>query len=789
MFEGFSELDREHQFIRLVQPRSDWFEPESIELGLARILSEFTRLGIILPDSELLLAICREHELCQHVRIRGEKRGISKLKGEYPQHAGIVELGRQTFSQSGRYQLAALVLFCIDEWTQKVKAGNQDGSDHALLERRIEHIWRQIRRISDEGIKRIPPVIRDVKGFYDSLDDVIEDLDPREQEALAQDFGYLREIRRFFNFYLGGGRVYTRSSRESEKQLTIESTSVRITPMGRDRDSDIEAECLDDELIISRRSLTQARDSEHYLNGNALDEIEDGPRILKMAGSISLGRGGSPQQVAIRLAHRKVHLRRSSQLLPGRWNTLGDTELKDLLTAVLTQTAGLNQTSSMVVLLMLLTGREFDTVFGANVVKQMDQLPKERADAESLYLVADNPAIAVQVQAPQFRRRAREGWKKVLQAHQGYLHLPVLDVFWEVLRPLTSQRASNAKKRSVKLFAGQDAAEIDEQIRALLNSINRGRKGRLTVHRIAYQLTEELHYHSGDLIEALLITGRQPPYGTSAALYYHHCNRQKLIDHYVTVTERWQKLLSPRSVTNPQRQKELIDGSVGSNLVPETRIIAGMFRALRQQIEYDRSLLGTGEGLRFLHNSLTDYVLMMLFWLTGYRAVQDPVASVSEYNPRRRMLVIADKTGEGYGHSRMVPVCQILAEQIAAYQLHTRWLQDRLRLANRHNLDTMFFFLDEDFNALPVRPASMEAFLRWAYVLPLNLNRHWLRGELRRHNVPGPYVDRFMGHWSMGQEPWGRFSAVDPVDFHDVLDGALGLLAGELDLQIVGGVA
>ncbi|WP_213478760.1 hypothetical protein [Marinobacter lipolyticus] len=270
---------------------------------------------------------------------------------------------------------------------------------------------------------------------------------------------------------------------------------------------------------------------------------------------------------------------------------------------------------------------------------------------------------------------------------------------------------------------------------------------------------------------------------------HHHCDRQRLVDHYLHVTRRWMRLTGPGALCLPPRQGELIDGAVGSDLVLTTPVLIKLFAALRGQVKNDRMLLGTSDGLRHFHNSLTNYVLMMAYWLTGYRAVRDPLGAITEYNRERRLLLIADKTGDGYGHARVVPVCSLLAEQLDLYEKHIQWIRNRLSLANRGCRGVPMFFLDNEFNEVQVRPASMEAMLEWAYVLPLNLNRHWLRGELRRLEVPGPQVDRYMGHWSIGQEPWGRYSGVDPLDFSQALEPALEQLAAMLKLEIVRGVA
>lgn len=789
----FVELTLESQLADLVRPRPDWFEMNAIEAGLAKIIPEFATLGIDLPHKDALLTICAQGRIDRAVNVDKEaSQGVRGLKGLFPQHAAIIELGRRDQVPVALLRLSALIIVCVSDWSQKLESSARDAQDVVVFERRVEGVWRQIRLISESGLNRLPSVVGDVGEFYSRLEGALEDIDPREAEALGQDYSYLTEIARFFNFYLGGGRIYQRSRKHGDQPRKIRPVPLPQNVLDTDPDSDLDAGSFPETAVISRRRPEEVRATEHYLAGNSPDEVEDGPRLIKSARPLSTGLGGNPVQAAIRVANRKIHQRRAAQLLPGRWQTLNEAEVHSLISAILNPEVTLGASSKAVLLLSLLTGRDLDAVFETSLVRDASQVPKANSiqDITAIYVVAESREWVVKALQPESRRTRKKAWKSVLADHEQLLYLPIPELFWAVLEPLVADRKQQARKRSVKLFYSVRQEHVNVEIKLFLSSINRGNRGRTTLARIAYHLTEELHAESGDLIEACLITGRQPRYGASAAIYYHHCHRQKLLDQYSSVTRRWQSWVLADSASAPERQRAMLDGTVGSDLVIDTPVVADLFQALREQIDYDRDLLGTLEGLRVFHNSLTNYVVLMLFWMTGYRAVQDPLSEAQEFNQRRRWLVIADKTGDGYGHSRMVPVCQVLADQLAAYQSHADWLRNRLSLIidNRQH-GTFLFYLDKRLDEVQLRPVSMESLLEWAYVLPLNLNRHWLRGELRRLDVSGPYVDRFMGHWSMGQEPWGRFSAVDPVDFHGVLDSALGQLAEKIGLQVVEGIA
>lgn len=785
MLEG---LTFREKFVRLVRPRPDWVEIGLVKRGLARVLRKFDDLGLECDDLEDLIFLLEVNELERIVRPQSEGKGVKGLKTEFPQHAALIELGRRDDVSPKLVDLAALIIMAVEFWDKRISKNGRQDDDAAVFTRRLESVWRQVRLISDEGVRHLPAVIKDVERFYNDLDDRLGAMDPREQETLGQDFDYLDEIRRFFNFYLGGGRIYKRSKTEPDTDIQTDAREEKLGISAVDPDSELAPESDVDTLKTCRRDEHEVQKSDHYRSGNAPDELEDGPRTLLTGKPIVVDHGGSPMQAAIRLTYRKVHLKRAAQLLPYRWSVLSDADIHRLLTALLSENTKISQTGRAALLISFITGRDIQAVVEACVVRSIEQLPKAIASPLDLYFIWESKEWATQVLKPDSRRKVRSEWRSVLNEHESIIRLPILTPFWEVVAPIAQSRAKHSKQKSVKLFPGISFENIADDIRSLVSTLNAPCKGRLTVARIAHQLTYELHSHAGDLTEALLLTGKQPPFGASATIYYHHCDRQKLVDQYMTVTQRWVGLLGSERQSLPPMQRELIDGSVGSDLVLRTPVIANFLDALRAQIDHDRERLGTLEGLRQFHNSLTSYTLMMTFWLTGYRAVQDPMGELVEYVPSSRWLVITDKTSDGYGHSRAVPVCRVLAEQLDLYLAHAVWLRNRLALANRDSRSATFFYLDNDLDESQVRPASMRDQLEWAYVLPLNLNRHWLRGELRRLDVPGPYVDRCMGHWSIGQEPWGRYSGVDPVDFHSVLSTALSRLADTLGLEAVKGV-
>lgn len=788
MFDEFGTMSTDEKLNWLVHPRDDWFGRREVAVALKNTLLYFNDLGVELPGGADLARVCANDSLSEFPDAPSRThRGIRGLMQDNPQHAAFYALGEREFVRPEIWQLVCLILITISQWESRLASMEMPQREIRKFQRRRADVWRPVRLIETPGIDLLPQMTGDPAEFSESLGDVISELDPRKIDEMGQNSRYLVEIHRFFKYFLGGGRdVYTRVGRV-HSTLDVEPRTARVNGCATDPDSEFVTD-VSESIVMGQRAKSQLQTTEHFQHGNSPDEIEDAPRLIASKKTIDLTHGGTPVSAAIRQANRKIFQKRAAQMLPGRWDTLTETELRVLLLAVFESTFDSPDTA-VILALVLLTGRSISSVISTRLVRNRSQIPKSKLDPTAIYIVATTTDVVVGVPAPETRRKAKKSWRRVLVTHEGALCLPVSQRFWSVLKPLVAVRLAHVKKRSVALFVRNSAPEYEQQVRSAIAEINRGRRGRFTLNRISYQLTEELHRTSGDLISATMITGQSLPFGTSAALYYHHARHQVLVEHYLIVMEHWESLVCAVSQNDDSYQADLLTGTAGSDLVPETEPIAGMFRALNEQVLNDRMLMGTAAGLRHFHNSLTNYTVMMIFWLTGYRAVHDPVGEATEYNKRRRLLVINDKTGGSQGHSRMVPVADVLAAQLNQYQTHTDWLRNRLSLFNKKTVGTQLFYIDDSWAEVPVHPASINRFIEWAYVLPLNLSRHWLRGHLITLGVPGPHVDRFMGHWSLGQEPWTRYSAVQPMGFHSTVLSALNHLARELELSVVEGIA
>jgi hypothetical protein len=294
---------------------------------------------------------------------------------------------------------------------------------------------------------------------------------------------------------------------------------------------------------------------------------------------------------------------------------------------------------------------------------------------------------------------------------------------------------------------------------------------------------------SGDLVEACLITGRHPPFGQSAAIYYHTRSAEQLADYYERVVVSWAPAMPAITGLNQLELSGVGSPRVGSPHSLRADVMRAVVASLQEQLQEYRKVVDQPAYLWRFHNLYTAYVNLMLLWATGYRAVRDPIADPAELNRQRGFVVVSDKEGPGITHSRVVYLPQQMIEQLDHYEAHRVALAGRLSMAGREvTLDTFFWFLTCDYELIRATPKQLGNEINWTFPWPLNTSRHTLRGYLRDRDVRGDLVDTFMGHWGIGTEPWARHSSLDPLAFKSAIEPMIAELLVSLNFDVLEGI-
>lgn len=764
----------------LIQPREDWFRVADILGLIPELLSAFDRIGRPLAGADQLRQWLEEGgDEGLTARLEASHRGISGLITESPIHAMLLNLSSERNSPK-RLELVALVLSLAEEWRAEFS-----GTDTFGYHDRVDGACRALRLLSEEGLDRVPDFRQDVEKFSETFRRRVDGLSSR---VLAEgQIRYLKELERFFRYFLGEGPVVERALR-GPRHVDEELTKGRWLREATSRDSEFDGHQEPKFFVdaVSKQALERQR-----LDGNAPDELLKSTVIVDPEESLAVKRGASSRHSIRRTGIKRVGLRRANRVLPGRWESLNEQDLRAFLQWIASD-GNVLFLEKLLLLLILITGRSAQSIYDCRVVQNRVQLP-DKIDPQAVYIILEEKAWASGVLKPASRRKKRNVWEPHLTTVSEVFIAPIPTQIWMQLFDPVWDAARQAKKRSVRLFGSHLNTRVPrfekllEESRECLMALRHAHGARLTLKRLESALFASLAVQFADTVEASLVTGSQPPFGQTAALYYQASPLSKLVDGYRQVVSAWDAFL-PHLFSERGGAQERDDTPVGTPYVARESSIVNATTALRDELERLRGR-GEPEAIREFHNLYTAYTHWMLLWSTGFRAVHDPVGRPQEINRRRGFVFIADKTGDGNAHHRAVPAPDRLLEQLALYERHCEAVRSRTYLmgagANPH---AFFLYLDEKLSIQPATPALLSSELERFFALPINVSRHSLRSFLRKHSVPGGLVNAFMGHWGIGAEPWARYSTLDPEFFRASVAPVLESLIDSLGFEVVYGI-
>lgn len=693
-----------------------------------------------------------------------------RLKTEHPVHAGLLQLSSRNNLDSASAATITTVLVATSEWRSRLEAGsNEQEVSRKIYSSSVYEVWLALRKLQTAILANISG--KSFEAIYRHIEEAIAGADYGKGQLT-----YLRYIERFFARFLG---IRERTANRDSRDPMRNDEQHVIVPLDSDPETDLEHPTIS--IWEHHLSPQELRKTTAYSEGNSAMEIQNAGIYFREQAPISRTHGQTPEIAARRARFQIAHVRRTAHMLPGRWGQLTDDEICQLLT---TEAGHVFLAVPALRILSLITGRPYDDVAKIRLVATADNLPLTIGPGD-LYVVTNDRTWVTGVLAPEDRRKSHPEWEPVLQPHLDRLVLPITEYIWELLKVLIVRRSRGLSKRSVSLFdMDEDTAQI---LSGEISLSARDGSRSVTRTRIEQQLYSEILAIDGDFVEASLITGRHPPGGASAALFYHWCNREHLVAQYTKVLTRWEGLLERVPARNGQQQQLGLDGAVGSNLALRVSAIQALCSDFQSDVERWRAAWAAPELLIGFHNAFTNYTLLMVLFLTGYRVVTDVLDKRSDWDEEAGTLVIVDKTADDMGHVRMVPVCATLRAQLRAYEQHARLVRERLGRLGGKGTAGFLFYLSSNGDLERVTPKTIKARFAWAYRLHLNSNRHYLRGALRECGVSGNYVDTFMGHWGIGREPTARYSGLDPLHYIKEVGAALETIAGQIGFVDISG--
>lgn len=430
---------------------------------------------------------------------------------------------------------------------------------------------------------------------------------------------------------------------------------------------------------------------------------------------------------------------------------------------------------------MLLTGCRAEELQDVRVWGLMAQVPRHL------------PAMGISLQHKQFIvpvPRLPDSWRPD-SAFRVHFRKPANRIQLKVPTHLpVGERIVNwASRRSDDgLLCGELLGSPDQLSKKLedrVSELNEAHHTHLTLNRISLCLSNAIYALDGDMAEALLLSYRHR-HSNDPRLYYHATQEKHLQYQYSRVWKAESK--RPESDDTKRSQlAHLFNPDIGSAAVPHRDSICALVQAMRERVSGLMAGRGrrTASRWREIHNALTAYVICQIQWMTGIRAVRDPI-EFPLYAPTTGILGVIDKDSNDEYGARVVWLIEPVQQQI---QVYLQYVDSATRsILGKVEREAAFRFIGEGAKILQVNQARLEHFLP-DYPFAVNSHRHHLRSRLREKGVDGGIVDAWMGHGGIGAEPYARHSAMSPVVMRDAARDALDSIWQELGWEVLPGGA
>ncbi|TDR12473.1 hypothetical protein [Marinomonas communis] len=366
---------------------------------------------------------------------------------------------------------------------------------------------------------------------------------------------------------------------------------------------------------------------------------------------------------------------------------------------------------------------------------------------------------------------------------QPYFKIPDEFGIAECLEKQHSEQLKSAEKGRIFKKRLKDYRPM---LNSLLKKLPSG--NRLNEHKIANFLPIHITHQTGDVALSILTTGQYVPLGKT--LLHYSAPSPSLLEH---VRQKvWQDLCKaiplPSTIQDAPENDANDTTHAVSPLCPSYDSVLKMVRCTKGEISRYRASAKVHE----LHNLITYYTAQMFAYGTGVRAICSPMISLDTFDSRSGTVVISDKDGEDFYNSRLCILPRRVSAQLDLYKRHVEQLKTNSYFqAMNLNYDAQvpeFFYLDDHGHPTEIKPSISFALQEKFFQLPLNSNRRLIRTYLMEQKVSGELINAFMGHWGMGQEPWGKFSSCSPFELIEAVSPYIDQLLQVLGFEVVEGL-
>ncbi|MBI5142620.1 MAG: hypothetical protein HZA20_10620 [Nitrospirae bacterium] len=539
-------------------------------------------------------------------------------------------------------------------------------------------------------------------------------------------------------------------------------------------------------------------------------------------------RGMSAAIYARYCGNAKDAISKRNQVLSGSYETLTDYEASLVISGLVNSHFWMKQcgkTSEMdtdikaALMTLTLTSCELQSLPHLRVIERDDNLHEIRdRDPDAWYFSMDSASWFIRPARPELADNQASEFQFVRISSGVGLEYRLIEYF-EIMNTVSG---SNIKRNSpfCKPF-DKGLEHYANRIKLFFKYLNSEYGSRLSISRVERFIFNKLARHQdSDIVAASLITGRNHVLSGSGL----HYTRISAFDLNRIYRETWAEIAARvkehGSHIIPMKEGKLQSTEaagtglhIGSRMVPELDDITALVRKLQSELANSRNMPRGLPRIIEVHNRMTLYTVFMLSFATGYRAVVDPLFEETEMDEASGFAMLSDKEGEElrrgeyrrtYYNTRIVWLPESCRTQIRHYRRHLAVFKNLApevnvklyhRLAGKVDSGRRSDSFPETFIIQPnrafeqVSPGLLARQVSDVYSLPMNAHRHYLRSTLFERGCNVDVINAFMGHSHIGQEPWGRYSGMSPIDYRNELARHLPEMMQELGWKPMSGLS
>lgn len=479
-------------------------------------------------------------------------------------------------------------------------------------------------------------------------------------------------------------------------------------------------------------------------------------------------------------------------------------ELGVLHDAVLTESSQIKNLSEpkqaahaemlLILILHKYIGRSLEELHKIDIFYTTEDYNKKRNPGPSLVVSTDKFVLPVNTNTTPASFNALT--QELLSSGAGYLHpkskarsfielgLDNINENTMLLKNIAYQKLSQQEENNTAKLFTCDLNLLTSMAKEFLKETNREFGTAWSLSKISRVMQVALDHCYRDQALTQIVTQR--PYGHSVVASHYQRVSTEHIESCIKSAHEWINAYILSGKPGPSQIVKSVscsdDAYIGSDLVLPDSYLKDLCQHLRLHVGAASRLEYGDRRLQHTHNRLVAYISTWLGLITGYRAVADPFDEPDNLDRQTGLLIISDKDNSLYQHTRLVPVTQLFIQQLDCYINHLSDLSSQLshkptiqenilRLvwkcrnrvdSRKSNPLSLLFLLSDSLQARALSPANLKEFLPPLNIRP-NANRHYLRTRLIELGAPGELVSYFMGHWEAGEEPYNKFSTIDPV--------------------------